>query len=88
MTNTRDPSADLYVVEVDDDCHERLAGHTGCSYASPPQPAAQALALVRALLSFPHAELTVDASPWRYAIAGGRRTIRVRCANGHDTVSA
>lgn len=65
----------LYVVEVDDQCLDELAGHTECSYASPPQPAAQALALVRALLASPHAQLSVDDSPWRRAIAGGRRTV-------------
>jgi hypothetical protein len=28
----------LYIVEVDDQCDQRLAGHAGCSYISPPQP--------------------------------------------------
>jgi hypothetical protein len=70
----------LYVVEVDDECLDQLTGYTGCTYASPPQPAAQALDLVRALLACPHARLRVEDSPWWRAIAGGRRTIRVHRA--------
>ncbi len=67
----------LYVVEVDDRCEPRLTGHGGCSYASPPQPATQALALVRLLLGCPQEELRVAGGPWRCAIAGGKRTIRL-----------
>ncbi|HTX11289.1 MAG TPA: hypothetical protein VME22_21895 [Solirubrobacteraceae bacterium] len=84
MTTLREvgaADASLYVVEVDDQCLDHLAGHTGCSYASPPQPAAQALALVRVLLASPHAQLSVDDSPWRRAIAGGRRTVRLHRAS-------
>lgn len=80
MTTLREIRRDddaLYVVEVDDQCVDQLAGHTGCSYASPPQPATQALALVRALLGCPVAQLSVDDSPWRRAIAGGCRTVRL-----------
>ena len=43
----------LYVVEVDVACVASLVGHTGCTYASPPQPSRQALALVRILLGCP-----------------------------------
>ncbi len=71
----------LYIVEVDDRCNAQLVGHTGCSYASPPQPAPQALALVRALLGYPQNLLGVHASPWRHAIAGGTRTIRLHPAS-------
>ncbi len=68
---------ELYVVEVDDRCAKSLIGHTGCTYASPPQPSAQALSLVRILLSCPQRRLLVTDSPWTYAIAGGQRTIRL-----------
>ncbi len=61
-----------YVVHVDDAVEARLVGDSGCSYVSPPQPRAQALALVRMLLGC--AEPAGD-GPWRLAIAGGRRTI-------------
>lgn len=71
----------LYIVEVDDRCNPHLVGHTGCSYASPPQPPVQALALVHALLGCPQNPLAVDESPWRHAIAGGTRTIRLHHAS-------
>lgn len=61
-----------YVVHVDDAVEARLVGDSGCSYVSPPQPRAQALALVRMLLGC--VEPGGD-GPWRLAIAGGRRTI-------------
>lgn len=70
----------LYVVEVDDRCQPQLVGHSGCSYASPPQPAVQALALVRALVGCPQHALDVQDNPWRCAIAGGTRTIRLHAA--------
>ncbi len=74
----------LYVVEVDDDCQPQLVGHGGCSYASPPQPADQALALVRALIGCPLDELDVQHNPWRHAIAGGTRTITLHSASPDD----
>lgn len=70
----------LYIVEVDDECDAQLVGHTGCSYASPPQPAGQAIALVRTLLGCPQRTLTPEQSPWHCAVAGGRRTIRLHVA--------
>jgi hypothetical protein len=73
--------AQLYVVEVDDRCDPHLVGHTGCAYASPPQPAVQALALVRTLLGCPQIPLAVHEAPWRQAIAGGTRTIRLHRAD-------
>jgi hypothetical protein len=77
---TTHADSQLYVVEVDDHCAAQLVGHTGCSYASPPQPAVQALALVRALLGCPQHNLEIAGSPWRYAIAGGQRTVRLHPA--------
>lgn len=70
----------LYVVEVNDRCLEPLAGHNGCSYASPPQPRAQAIALVQALLGCPFAQMNCNARSWHRAIAGGRRTIHLHAA--------
>ncbi len=61
-----------YVVHVEDEVDERLAGHRGCSYTSPPQPAPAALELVRALSK---CREPAGEGPWRMAIAGGRRTI-------------
>ena len=76
------PDQPLYIVEVDDDCAQALTGHPGSSYASPPQPEAQALALVRVLLGSPQRALGITESPWRCAIAGGKRTIRLHVATG------
>ncbi len=72
----------LYVVEVNDTCAEPLVGrgHTGCTYASPPQPAGQAIALVRALLGCPQRLLDPAQTPWHCAIAGGQRTISLHAA--------
>jgi hypothetical protein len=55
----------LYIVELDDQCDSRLVGHSGCSYTSPPQPAGQALALVRALLGGAQLALEPDDAPWK-----------------------
>lgn len=71
---------DLYIVEIDDQCDHRLVGHTGCTYTSPPQPAVQALALVRALLGCTQRRLEVEDAPWRAPIAGGQRVIRLHRA--------
>ena len=70
----------LYIVELDDQCDYRLVGHSGCSYTSPPQPAGQALALVRALLGCAQLALEPDDAPWKAAIAGGKRVIRLHRA--------
>ena len=70
----------LYIVELDDQCDYRLVGHSGCSYTSPPQPAGQALALVRALLGCAQLALEPDDAPWKAAIAGGNRVIRLHRA--------
>ena len=72
----------LFIVEVTDDCAQALTGHPGSSYASPPQPEAQALALVRVLLGSPQRTLGIAQSPWRCAIAGGKRTIALHQTTG------
>ena len=70
----------LYIVEVDDQCDPRLVGHSGSSYASPPQPEIQALALVRMLLGSSTRALAVGEAPFRTPIAGGQRVIRLHRA--------
>lgn len=70
----------LYIIEVDDQRNPQLAGHAGCSYTSPPQPAVQALALVRALLHCTQGPLAAADAPWSAPIAGGRRVIRLHAA--------
>lgn len=72
----------LYIVEVEDDCAQVLTGHPGSRYASPPQSEAQALALVRVLLNSPQRPLRITDGPWRCAIAGGKRTVRLHVATG------
>jgi hypothetical protein len=67
-----------YVVHVVDEVDERLAGHYGCSYTSPPQPADAALELVRALGGCTQ---RAERGPWQMAVAGGRRTITVVVAH-------
>lgn len=71
----------LYVVSADYRCQEHLAGHSGCSYASPPQPAAQALALVRVLLNCTQEQLQVTGTPWRRPAAGGTLVVQLLPAN-------
>lgn len=70
----------LYIVEVDDQCDPRLVGHSGSSYASPPQPEVQALALVRMLLGPSSRRLQIQDEPFRAPIAGGQRVIRLHRA--------
>jgi len=67
-----------YVVHVVDEVDERLAGHHGCFYTSPPQPADEALELVRALGGCTQ---RAGEGPWHMAIAGGRRTIALATAH-------
>ncbi len=74
------PERPLYIVEVDDQCDPRLVGHSGSSYASPPQPEIQALALVRMLLGSSTRPLAVAEAPFRTPIAGGQRVIRLHRA--------
>jgi len=70
----------FYVVEVEDRRHEGLAGHGGTAYVSPAQPRGQALALVRILLGRSDEEGELGSGPWRLAIAGGSRVIRIHSA--------
>jgi hypothetical protein len=70
------------VVVVEESISAALAGHEGCSYVSPPQPRAQALALVALLLGCPTA-LEPARETWTQPIAGGQRTIAVRAAERH-----
>ena len=74
-------TAQLFIVEVHDRCEPRLVDHAGCRYSSPPQPAEQALALVRLLLGCPTHQLDADQAPWQCAVAGGKRTIRLHAAH-------
>ncbi len=78
--NSTVPERLLYIVEVDDQCDPRLVGHSGSSYASPPQPEVQALALVRMLLGSSTRALAVAEAPFRTPIAGGQRVIRLHRA--------
>lgn len=41
----------LYIIEVENQCSQPLAGHDGSHYTSSPQPAHQALELARILLA-------------------------------------
>lgn len=84
-----DPLAtdELYIVDVQDQCDHRLAGHSGCAYASPPQPAEQALALVRILLGSPRRTLAVTDAPWTTAIVGGQRVIQVHLAEANGRLT-
>ena len=70
----------FYVVEVEDRRNEGLAGHAGTTYVSPAQSRAQALALVHVLLGRSGGEIALTDGPWRLAIAGGSRVIRVHAA--------
>ena len=72
----------LFIVEVDDQCDHRLVGHSGSSYASPPQPEVQALALVRVLLGSSARALAVQ-EEWRTPIAGGQRVVRLHRAGAN-----
>lgn len=65
----------LYVVRVLDAINGELAGHRGCAYCSPPQPHADALALVALLLGSPVRAAPATPATWTRSVAGGRRTI-------------
>lgn len=64
-------------VIVTDELQPALAGHSGLSYQSPPQPREGALALVRALVG---SQLVDEHGPWRQARPGGTRTVRIEPA--------
>ena len=64
-----------YVVIVEEHIERRLAGRSPCRYISPPQLPSSARALVGLLLGRPTQKL--GDGPWRIAIAGGEREIRL-----------
>ncbi len=74
-----DSKRGYYVVRVEDHVAQRLAGHEGCRYVSPPQTRPHALALVRVLMGCPIGAIDAH-GPWRSAIAGGQRTISLQPA--------
>jgi hypothetical protein len=65
----------VYRVEVEDRFSPGLTGRHDRVYSSPPQPRDEALTLA-ALLLDAGPDLEGD-GPWRKAIAGGRRTVRL-----------
>jgi hypothetical protein len=68
----------LFVVEVEERFSPGLTGRSDRSYASPPQPRDDALALASFLLDAvtpPEGD-----GPWHRALAGGRRTVRLAAA--------
>jgi hypothetical protein len=71
----------MVVVRIDDQINEALTGHAGNSYARPPQPREQALALVQVLLGYTNGQLDSQAE-WSCPIAGGRRRVAVKPATG------
>lgn len=63
----------LVVVRVEDTIEPQLTERTGGRYQSPPQPHAEAMALVRLLLGrVPNED---GARQWTTPIAGGRRVV-------------
>jgi len=73
---TRPPRGPVYyVVIVEEHIVRELAGRSPCLYISPPQLRMSALSLVRLLVGRPTEDLADG--PWRMAIAGGEREIRV-----------
>ena len=66
----------LVIVEVAERFSPGLTGRADRAYASPPQPRERALVLA-ALLVDAAGPLDGD-GPWQRAIAGGRRTVRLR----------
>ena len=77
--NGHDGRERLFVVRVSDSCCEQLAGRAGGSYESPPQPLADAQALVAVLLERNHHE-QIREGEVTVAIAGGSRTITLEAA--------
>ena len=65
---------ELAVVRVEDAINATLAGRTGASYQSPPQPREQAITLVWLLLGCASAPRGGNGR-WAAPIAGGRRTV-------------
>ena len=69
----------LFVVRVRDCCCAQLVGRDGGSYQSPPQPLADAQALIALLIERNH-EQQVGEGELSLPIAGGRRTISLEPA--------
>jgi len=67
------PAAPRYVVHVRDRLDERIAGHPGARYSSPPLPRDDALALLALLLG--GGARPADSGSWARAVPAGRRTI-------------
>ena len=67
-----------YIVIVEERIETHLAGRSPCLYISPPQLRTSALALVQLHIGYaPH---DLDTGPWRIAVPGGEREIRLqRC---------
>jgi hypothetical protein len=74
-----------YVVVVEEHIDRELAGRSPCLYISPPQLRTSALALVRLLLS--RSDDQLGDGPWRMAVAGGERTIRMLRTSGRGQVA-
>jgi hypothetical protein len=71
-------STDLFVVEVQEQRTEALAGRDGGHYLSPPQVREQAIELVELVLG---QKVTVNGERercWRQAVAGGQRSVTLR----------
>jgi hypothetical protein len=78
----RSPGPALYVVRAIDSVDERIAGHDGRTYTSPPQPHKAALTLAGLLLGGAIGHVNGGAPcTQRVAIAGGRRTVTVEPAD-------
>jgi hypothetical protein len=78
-SSSPDPRRDeLFVVHVQEQRTEALAGHAGAEYLSPPQEREQALQLVEVVLG---QKVTVNGERercWRSAVAGGQRSVTLR----------
>ena len=73
-----------YVVHVVDEVDERLAGHHGCFYTSPPQPADAALELVRALGGCTQ---RAGEGPWQMATRPDRASTEARGGSADERSS-
>jgi hypothetical protein len=69
----------LWVVDVREQVLPELAGRDSLRYRSPPQPRADAEALIALLLGHDVHD-AIATSSWRTPIAGGQRTITLRSA--------
>ena len=72
---------ELFVVHVQEQRSEALAGHAGAEYLSPPQEREQALQLVELVLG---QKVTVNGERercWRLPVAGGQRSVSLRRAD-------